>query len=385
MKTLRHYVSACLFSVLVIIAGGLALAAFWEGGTPFWRQPVTSFPTQAAKTMQHAIQQTLTQHGISAAALQASGATTIQQGERAWTLAEYTIPLHSAGSFATLLTELTAAVEAVGGEILQTYAQPERHQTTVTVGSGPCITHRLVFRWQPPVVVVAPTPELPQPINSLRAAIVIDDLGASTQTITRLLDLQADFTFSILPHLAHSTQIATRLHRHQKEVLLHLPMEPQGFPAISPGKGALLMRMTAQEIQATIQANLRSVPFAVGVNNHMGSALTANRAQMTAVLQQLQQQQLFFLDSRTTAQSISYQLAQELGLKSAERKVFLDVQPNVAFAKQQLRVLADLAEQRQPAIAIGHPKEATLRALEEMLPEFQQRNIQIVPLSQLIN
>jgi len=382
VKTLRHYVTAFFFSVLVIVAGGLALAAFWEGGTPFSRQPATSFPTRTAQTMQRAIQQALTQHGIPAAALQASGATTIQQGKRSWILAEYTIPLDAAGNFATLLTELTAAVEAVGGEILQTYAQPERQQTTVTVGIGPCITHRLVFRWQAPVVVAAPTPP---PTNILRAVIVIDDLGANMHTITRLLALNEELTFSILPHLAHSTDIATLLHRHQKEVLLHLPMEPEDFPATSPGKGALLMRMTAPEIQAAIQANLRSVPFAVGVNNHMGSALTANRAHMTAVLQQLQQQQLFFLDSRTTAKSVSYQLAQELGVKSAERQVFLDVQPSVAFAKQQLRALADLAEQRQPAIAIGHPKEATLRALKEMLPEFQQRNIQIVPLSQLIH
>ena len=105
---------------------------------------------------------------------------------------------------------------------------------------------------------------------------------------------------------------------------------------------------------------------------------------MRVVLQNLAHHHLFFLDSRTTASSVAYSLAQQLGVRSAKRKVFLDVVPQIDFVKNQLHELASLAEQGKPAIAIGHPKEVTLQALKEILPEFKRRNIKIVRVSQFM-
>ena len=146
-----------------------------------------------------------------------------------------------------------------------------------------------------------------------------------------------------------------------------------------------MMNMSLETIQQIIDRDLRTVPFVVGVNNHMGSRLTANHEKMQKVLQVLRQHNLFFLDSRTTNASVAYTLAQQLRIPSAERKVFLDNEPGVHYAKSQLYELVSLAEQGKPAIAIGHPHETTLQALKEILPELKQKNIKIIRASQLLN
>ena len=179
--------------------------------------------------------------------------------------------------------------------------------------------------------------------------------------------------FSITP--GESLYIERHLRRTLR-TLRHLPD--------APGRGALLASMTAERIQQTIDGDLASVPFAVGANNHTGSRLTAHAGQMQTVMRHLQQRQLFFIDSRTTDETVAYAVARKIGVKSAQRKVFLDVKPGRDFARRQLTQLASLAEQGQPAIAIGHPKEDTLRALEEMLPEFERRGIRIVRVSEFL-
>jgi polysaccharide deacetylase 2 family uncharacterized protein YibQ len=305
----------------------------------------------------------------------------IQQDALTWTSYAYTVHVLRQGVFSEIAYALSEAVPANGGKIFQTYFQPEDHKASISLGLDSFITHTVSITWDAlPAETPLPVQERPQ--GKYLAAIVIDDLGSSEYAVKRLLNMDTDFTFSILPHLEKSSSIATWLHEQQKEILLHLPMEPQGYEY--PGRGALLMRMTPDEIQRTIQEDLRTVPFAAGVNNHMGSRLTASKEKMQAVVQTLQQKNLFFLDSRTSGHTVAYQTAKQLGLRTAERKVFLDSLPGYDFARSQLQELAALAEQGKPAIAIGHPKDATLKALEDMLPEFEQRNIQIVRLSQFV-
>lgn len=310
-----------------------------------------------------------------------------QQKGVTWTTHEYAVHLKTQKVLSGIIYELSEAIYANGGETFQTYSQPKEQKATLVVGVKTFITHILVFTWQTPPIA---DPSLTQPkptdsVQQLRAAIVIDDLGANKHVVYRLLDFQEDLTFSILPHLKESTAIATILHEHQKETLLHLPMEPQSYPENFPGKGAIMMNMSLETIQQIIDRDLRTVPFVVGVNNHMGSRLTANHEKMQKVLQVLRQHNLFFLDSRTTNASVAYTLAQQLSIPSAERKVFLDNEPGVHYAKSQLYELVSLAEQGKPAIAIGHPHETTLQALKEILPEFKQKNIKIIRASQLLN
>lgn len=306
---------------------------------------------------------------------------TIQQETLAWKSYNYTLHVERQGVFSEIAYALSEAVHANGGEIFQTHFQQEEHKASISLGIDSFITHMVSITWDA-LPEEPPVPIQERPAGKYLAAIIIDDLGSSEYAVHRLLNMEVDFTFSVLPHQDKSTQIATLLHGQQKEILLHLPMEPQGYEY--PGKGALLMHMTPDVIRHTIEQNLQTVPYAVGVNNHMGSRFTTSTEKMQSVFQTLQQYNLFFLDSRTTGRSVAYQTARQLGLRTAERKIFLDAIPGYDFARSQLQALAALAEQGDMAIAIGHPKDATLKALEDMLPEFKRRNIEIVRLSQFM-
>lgn len=343
----------------------------------FKREPdPAAFPERSAAQLNRMIASTLRKQTLPASYETRTIEKQRQHG-KTWTMYEYRVQIDDQASLSLLLDHLAKSVETSGGEIFQTYSQPDERQTTLVIGVGALITHTVVISWPER----EPIAQEPQPF---RAAIIIDDLGTSVPVVERLLALNEPLTFSILPHQKASSEIAGLLHARQQEILLHLPMEPQDYPSISPGKGAILSNMNAEQIQRQIQADLASVPHALGVNNHMGSRLTMQADMMQTVLKELQRQQLFFVDSRTTDATIAFRLAQQLGLKSAERKVFLDANPGAEFARQQMLKLAELAEQGQPAIAIGHPKEDTLRALEEILPEFQRRNINIVSVSELL-
>lgn len=379
MKILWH-----ALLVLVLLVGSFALlGAFWHTDYNPWHSGATessAFPADNATLLHAIIKAELIHPGV---VQKESTEKTIRQDNLTWTMYSYSVHLEQPGLFTELAYKFADLVYSNGGKVFQSYFQPEEYKASMTIGVDSFITHKLAFIWDAPPVVDE-TASLEGQHGYARAVIVIDDLGANKQAVHRLLNLGVDFTFSILPHLEQSTEIAAFLYGQQKEVLLHLPMEPRGLEY--PGKGAIMINMRPEEIQQTIEQDLLSVPYAVGVNNHMGSRLTADAEKMQYVLQTLQHHNLFFLDSRTTGSSVAYKTARQLGVRAAKRQVFLDaVSPlYVEHVKGRLRELASLAEQGLPAIAIGHPKKATLQALEEMLPEFQQRNIRIVRLSEMV-
>lgn len=388
----KYTSSGLVFIVLVVIMslGGVLGATFWENTSQIDRETVRKpFPERTSLSLNNIIEKTITPYLHNGASSSLIPRKTITRKEHAtWTMYEYDIPLAQPGTFSQIAASLSEAIYTSGGEIFQKYIQPEQHQATLVIGSGVYITHTLVFTWPSPVVAEKSPTQRQEQVGAAKlaqTAIVIDDLGASKHVVFQLLDLGEDFTFSILPHLEYSTEIATLLHGREKEILLHLPMEPRN-PLENPGKGALMASMGLEQIHRTVERNLLSVPFATGSNNHMGSLLTADPEKMEMILRQLARHGLFFLDSRTIASSVAYDIAQRLGVKSAVRKVFLDADPDLSVmtVKARLRELAALAEQGQPAIAIGHPKDVTLQALREILPEFTQRSIHIVRVSQFI-
>jgi polysaccharide deacetylase 2 family uncharacterized protein YibQ len=381
MGHLYYRLAIVIIAVLVLF---IFVGAFWETEyNPLQKFSSSAFPVETAGHLRNIIETELARPGILEITLHEK---TIHQETLTWTAYDYVVHVEKPTLFSDIVYALSESISDNGGQIFQTYFQAEEQKASIVIGVDSFITHTLVLTWdtQPPVTEAIPQSAQTGSREQFRVAIVIDDLGASEQVVYRLLDLQEDFTFSVLPHLEKSTEIAMLLHEHQKEVLLHLPMEPQSYPLRLPGKGGLMMNMGADMIRQTIQQDLQSVPYAVGVNNHMGSRLTTDPEKMQIVLQTLRHHDLFFLDSRTTSASVAYKTAQQLGVKSAERKVFLDVIPQFDFVKHQLLELASLAEQGEPAIAIGHPKEATLKALKMILPEFKRRNIKIVRLSQFV-
>ena len=218
-----------------------------------------------------------------------------------------------------------------------------------------------------------------------RAAIIIDDLGQDLEGARKLLELPHPLTFSVLPGLPHSARTAEEAHRKGREVMLHLPMEPQpGAPAL-PGPGEIKIGMTSEQVARIIQADLESVPYARGVNNHMGSRATADPALMAAVMRVLAERRLFFVDSRTTAETTALGVARRMGVPAFYRSVFLDDTETVSYSLGQLRRFRRVIEEQGAALAIGHPYPTTIAALGEFLPELESADIQLVPASELVH
>lgn len=199
----------------------------------------------------------------------------------------------------------------------------------------------------------------------------------------KLLALPYPVTFSVLPHLVYSAATAKEAHRAGHEVMLHLPMEPDS--AATPGPGEIRTGMRPAEVARVIGEDLDSVPYAVGVNNHMGSRATADARLMTAVIRELVQRRLYLVDSRTTPASVALDIARREGLPAFYRSVFLDDTETVPYTLGQLREFRQAIEEHGVAIAIGHPYASTLSALARFLPELERDDIQLLPASQLVS
>lgn len=219
----------------------------------------------------------------------------------------------------------------------------------------------------------------------LRAAIVIDDMGRDLNAAHQLLRQPYPLTFSILPDLPHSAETARQAHAAGRAVMLHLPMEPEPGSGARTGQGGITVGMQGDAVARIIHSDLASVPFAEGVNNHMGSRATADAALMREVMRILAARGLYFVDSRTTAETSALNVARRMGLAAFYRSVFLDDTESVAYTLQQLRTFRQVIEVQGVALAIGHPHPTTIEALAKFLPEFERDDIQLIPVSQLVH
>jgi polysaccharide deacetylase 2 family uncharacterized protein YibQ len=234
-----------------------------------------------------------------------------------------------------------------------------------------------------------PPPSAPAPpppsgaVHGIRVALVIDDLGRTVEDLPALERLGVPVTYAVLPYQEQTAEVVSELRRRGAEILLHLPMEPKNGE--DPGPGALRRGMSDEELREKTLAALRSVPGAVGVNNHMGSGLSAEEGPMATILGVLGERGLFFLDSRTSAESVGYSLARELGIPAAERQVFLDGEPTREAIQSQFQRLLGLARAHGSAIAIGHPHPETLAVLEQEVPKARDDGYEFVPVSYLLD
>lgn len=218
-----------------------------------------------------------------------------------------------------------------------------------------------------------------------RVAILIDDIGYDPEALKRLLAIEAPLAFSVLPHTPHARSSAEAIHRAGREVLLHLPMEPHGFPERNPGRGALFSSMRAHEIRRTLLEDLRSVPHARGVNNHMGSKFMEVRDPLRVTFGVLRERGLYFVDSLTTESSVARELASETSLRFAQRDQFVDDAEDRSRAAVHLAKLLDTRDSWSERLLIAHPYPETVSALEDAIPRFPAAGIRIVRLSELVN
>ncbi len=218
----------------------------------------------------------------------------------------------------------------------------------------------------------------------LRAAIVIDDVGNEAEPARTLAALDYPLTLSVLPYLRFSEVAAEEAHRGGHEVMLHLPMEPEPNSHISPGQGAILEGMSAAEVRTIVDEDLNAIPYVAGVNNHMGSRVTQDRALMSAVMGTLAGRHVYFIDSRTTAASVALEVARREHVPTFYRTVFLDDTESVSYTLGQMREFRRIVERDGVALAIGHPHPTTITALEQSLAEFERADIELVTPSQIV-
>ncbi|HDS15606.1 MAG TPA: divergent polysaccharide deacetylase family protein [Proteobacteria bacterium] len=216
-----------------------------------------------------------------------------------------------------------------------------------------------------------------------RLAIVIDDLGLSLSSAAEFAAISLPLTFAVLPRLENSKRVAGYLQERRCDMILHLPMEPRDYPDVDPGPGALLCAMDEKQMRSTLLENLASVPGIIGVNNHMGSRLTANPVKMRMVMRVLRDRELFFLDSLTIAGSCAYEEARAAGIPALRRDVFLDNLRDEQHILLQLRTLLTVAAIRGTAIGIGHPYAETAAALKKFHRMAEQAGVEIVALRRL--
>ena len=230
-----------------------------------------------------------------------------------------------------------------------------------------------------PVALAKDTPEINQPAIS----IIIDDMGYRLRSGNRAVNLPGELTYSFLPHSPHAISLAIRANEQQKEIMLHLPMEAESGKKLGPG--GLTECMTETKFVKVLESNIDSVPYVSGFNNHMGSLLTKSHVLMTRLMREIAtDKKLFFVDSKTTNQSVALDIAKAEGLKSIKRDIFIDHEESNAFIQMQLKKLIKRARRKGTALAIAHPKKLTLSILEKWLPKLKAKGIRLVPVSDLI-
>ena len=227
-------------------------------------------------------------------------------------------------------------------------------------------------------------PSRPAPPKLPRVAIIIDDLGYDSRIAESFLQIDAPVTLSILPFSPFQKKIYRNTKRKKIETMIHLPMEPMEFPRVDPGPGALLTSMSPDELILTLEKNLDTMPSAKGVNNHMGSKMTSMSNQMYQIFTILKKRNLFFIDSRTTSESLSRPSARLLKVPFAQRDIFIDHVQTAEFIRKQLKKLVQIATRHGEAIGIAHPHPLTLEILREELPKLKD-TVELVPASAVVH
>jgi len=213
-----------------------------------------------------------------------------------------------------------------------------------------------------------------------QVAIVIDDIGyrASDKGV---LTIPGNITYAILPQTPYGKRIAEIAHSREHDVILHIPMESRHGKKLGPG--ALTSDMDESSFKSSLAQSFQEFPFALGMNNHMGSHLTTLEQPMEWTMEFLKERELLFLDSVTSPRSLGRTIAGKFGVPAMSRHVFLDNHLTHDYIAHQFKQLIAKAQKHQVAIAIAHPHPETVIALKRLIPQLKANNIELVPLSAL--
>ena len=237
-------------------------------------------------------------------------------------------------------------------------------------GQDGFLTHKLIFS-----------------LKKAKIALLIDDFGYTNDDRlinTFFQEIPVPLTISIIPGTHFAEKIAKEAHRQKKQILVHLPMQPRG-KFVNRYKWIILKGMSGEKIEEIAREAIESIPYAQGLNNHMGSLATTQKELMEPLLQVLKEKKMFFVDSRTSPSSIGYSLARKLGVKSTFNCVFLDNKKEESYIENQFKKLLSKAIEKGWALGLGHSNIETALALKKLVKECDNRKVNFVFCSDILN
>lgn len=217
-----------------------------------------------------------------------------------------------------------------------------------------------------------------------KLAVIVDDCGYDMSSVRTLLNTGLPLNFAVLPYKPYSSDVLEMIKSDGRVAMLHLPMEPVDRSAMSEGSSTICTDMSKDKILELTRKAINSLPGVSGVNNHQGSKATADSATMTTVLQELRNQDLFFVDSRTSSKSVARDKAVAMGVPTARNDIFLDNSSDVQAIRKQIYKAMDIAEKNGSAIAICHARPNTAKAWSMYAEEIKNTGIKLVPITDLL-
>ena len=212
--------------------------------------------------------------------------------------------------------------------------------------------------------------------------IIIDDLGYNLANGLGIISLPGPITLAVMPHTPYGAKIARQGAAADKQIMLHVPM--QNHAGLRLGPGGLTLEMDEQEFKRVLRGNLASIPYAEGLNNHTGSALTEQSLPMQWTMEVAKEHDLFFVDSRTSVKSVALQQALAQAVPALTRDVFLDNDTSPDALETQFQQAIDIAQKYGSVVLIGHPYPATVKFLSQALSRLDEAGIKLSSASALI-
>ncbi len=230
----------------------------------------------------------------------------------------------------------------------------------------------------------SPSPIVTGPEKKARISIIVDDLGNQYSPVLELIWMEFPLTMAVLPFRPFTIKIAEEVLASGKDLMLHLPMEPWRYPYQNSGEGTLFASMAPEEVLTQLRKTIIALPGLIGINNHMGSRFMENKKLVAVMLEEINRQGLFFVDSLTTRRSMGPHISTLYSLPILSRDIYLDNDKDPESIRMCFWELIAIAKATGKAIGICHPNPETISVLKEILPGLEKEGIELVPISYLV-
>ena len=324
----------------------------------------------------HLIYESLYDEGVNEEDISFTNVIHRHKNDLDWDFTELTVRLDNPDSINRLVNNISKKISVLRPDVSLKTEKISGAEFVLNIKIFDSFSHRLILRHE--IKKKAEIGKLP------RVAIIIDDIGYDEFLARSFMKLEIPVCLSVLPDAPYSKEIAAKTVENGRELLLHLPMEPKGYPEINPGNGALMIDMDRSAIQTIVRDDIMKFPGLKGVNHHMGSLFSEDYLKMKYVLDEIKKHNLYYVDSRTTNRTVAYKVAKALGVPSAEKSLFIDNDLSEKALKYQMNRLLGIARYKGSAIGIGHPHPETLHILEEYTGQLK-KSYTVVPVSELVH